>query len=324
MKQASEHDLHLGKWLGGAALGALLMYMMDPDRGAPRRARSGETLRDLGKQTGDTLEKVVRHIGHRSGDSASGTDAPMSDSAARGTADPAHSQGESTQPESTQLPWQSPSRTAAMLGGTTLGLAGMLARRGPLAMLVGIAGVGMLMRAVGKRPLPGMAKPHGQHDTRDIEKTVDIEATPEQVYDLWANYDNLPRFMAKVVDVRDLGERRSHWIVKGPEGGSDISFDAVLTEQVRPRRLAWQSENESGGAVRHACSVLVEPSHGGTRTTVRLSYRPPAGAPDEIAATPFGADPEHELEEDLARMKNLIEGALPPAAGQPSESRAFH
>ena len=41
--------------LGGAAAGALLMYMLDPDRGSARRATSTTALRNAGSRTGSAL-----------------------------------------------------------------------------------------------------------------------------------------------------------------------------------------------------------------------------------------------------------------------------
>ncbi|NHZ90496.1 hypothetical protein F2P45_15925 [Massilia sp. CCM 8733] len=321
MKQTSEHDLHLVKWLGGAALGALAMYMMDPDRGAPRRALSGAKLRDLGRQSGDMLEKVVHGVSERMG---AGNTAPGGADGA-GTADTGQRQTESAtamtsdkdsrRSFTTQSLWPSSPRNAAMLGGGTLGLAGMLTRRMPLAMVMGIAGAALLMRSMSKGALPGLSRQQGGSGMVDIVKTVSIDAAPEQVYDLWASYDNFPRFMANVAEVRDLGNRRSHWVVKGP-AGSQFSFDAVLTEQVRPRRLAWRSE--PGAQVGQTGSVQFEPSRGGTLATVRLSYRPPAGAVGQAVATLFGGDPEHELEEDLGRMKQLLEGTPMSRTGDSS------
>ncbi|ATQ76604.1 hypothetical protein CR152_20345 [Massilia violaceinigra] len=313
MKHMPKHDLHLGKWLGGAALGALAMYMMDPDRGGLRRARSGERLRELGHQSSDMLGKVVHDVGERIGANASASD--LLASAGRQAADVAERRSSPL-----RSLWSSSPRSAAMMGGGTLGLASMMTRRMPLAALMGVAGVALLMRSVNNGALPGLARHQGRGDTTEIEKTIRIDAAPEQVYDLWVNYENFPRFMANVIEVRDLGNRRSHWVVKGP-AGSEFSFDAVLTEQVRPRRLAWRSE--PGAEVEQSGSVRFEPSHGGTLATVKLSYRPPAGVVGEAVATLFGADPKHELEEDLVRMKNLLEGAPPQKGEQTSENKMF-
>lgn len=320
MNQASEHDLQLAKWLGGAALGALAMYMLDPDRGAPRRALSGARLRDLGRQTGGAVDKMMDSISQRaSGIASAGSDLAAS---AAGQDDGAQRQADSSAPTasmsaSTFSPrshageaWAPAIRNAALVGGGTLSLASMLSRRMPLALMLGLAGVALLTRGATNRSLRRMVGLKGTGSTFDIEKSVHLDAAPEQVYDLWTNYENFPRFMANVIAVRDLGNRRSHWVVKGP-AGSEVEFDAILTEQSRPRRLAWQSV--PGSEVEQTGSVQFEPIGGGTRATVSMHYQPPAGAVGQAVATLFGCAPETELEEDLNRLKALVEGgSVPP------------
>ena len=158
----------------------------------------------------------------------------------------------------------------------------------------------------------------------DIEKTIRIDAAPEQVYDLWASYENFPRFMPNVLEVRDLGDRRSHWVVKGPAGRT-FAWDSIITDQSRPYRLAWQSA--PGSEIDQAGEVRFEQIHGGTRATVRLSYSPPAGAAGRALASLLGSNPERQLEEDLQRMKTLLErGSLPHGVSQggTSDSRFLH
>jgi uncharacterized membrane protein len=143
----------------------------------------------------------------------------------------------------------------------------------------------------------------------DLEKSIQIDASPEEVYDFWRDYENFPRFMSHVAEVRDLGRGRSHWVVHGP-ADSQFEWNSRLTEQSPPHRLAWRTE--PGAEIAQAGSVQFEPSRGGTRATVRLSYWPPAGAIGHGIATVLGVDPKRQMDDDLARMKAFIErGELP-------------
>src|SRR5690606_3441176 len=107
----------------------------------------------------------------------------------------------------------------------------------------------------------------------------------------------------------DLGQRRSHWVMRGP-AGQRIEWDATLTESSRPHVLAWRSE--AGATVQHSGSVNLEPSAEGTRVTVRMAYAPPAGVLGQGMATLLGDDPGEALEDDLLRMKDFIENGVPP------------
>jgi uncharacterized membrane protein len=58
---------------------------------------------------------------------------------------------------------------------------------------------------------------------------------------------------------------------------------------------------------------------------LKLSYTPPAGVVGHVVARLFGRDPETEIEEDLRRIKSLIETGIDPhgvAQEQPSETHA--
>jgi uncharacterized membrane protein len=219
--------------------------------------------------------------------------------------------------------WAPAARGSAMVGGGLLGLYGLL-RRSPLGLAIGVAGLALLARGATNQPLRGMLRGQALGRTIDLEKSIRIDASPEEVYDLWANYENFPKFMSHVTDVRDLGHRRSHWVVRGP-AGSEFEWDSVLTEQSRPHRLAWRTE--PGAEIDQTGSVQFEPYRGGTRVTVRMSYRPPAGAVGHGLAVLLGADPKRQMDDDLARMKAFIErGALPHEAAQQdkSASRFLH
>jgi uncharacterized membrane protein len=134
-------------------------------------------------------------------------------------------------------------------------------------------------------------------------KTIFIDAPVEQVFDTWANYENFPRFMSNVRSVLPLEGDRSHWKVRGPAGFS-VEFDSVAQKH-RPDELAWESE--PGSTVQNEGRVTLAPEGSGTRATVRMSYRPPAGALGQAVSSLLGANPKQEFEEDLNRMKQFIE-----------------
>jgi uncharacterized membrane protein len=359
MKQTTDVGLDIGKWLGGAAAGALLMYMLDPDRGGARRAQTTDKLRDVSRHGGSALGSAWQNLGSRITGAAASAAETLSDSASRfaesarhsGAAGPmgeaaaragdrardaldqtmSRASGAATEAggrlkqalQGGRGEWASAVRNPAVIGGGLLGLYGLV-RRSPLSLLLGLAGVAIVARNAPRLQLGGMLRGRALGQAIDLEKTIQIDASPEEVYDLWANFENFPRFMAHVAEVRDLGRRRSHWVVRGP-AGSQFEWDSVLTEQSRPERLAWRSE--PGAEIGQSGSVQFEPYRGGTRVTVRMSYNPPAGAIGHGIAMLLGADPKRQMDDDLARMKSLIErGSLPHdmARSGKSASRFLH
>lgn len=149
----------------------------------------------------------------------------------------------------------------------------------------------------------------------DIQKTMRINAPLERVFSLWTNYENFPFFMSRVKEVRDIGNDRSHWIIRGP-AGIKLQWDAVITQFVPNKVIAWKTE--PGALVEHAGIVNFEPAGTGTRVHIRLSYNPPAGALGHSIAWLAGADLKQELDEDLIRMKSFVETGITPhdAAGR--------
>ena len=209
------------------------------------------------------------------------------------------------------------SRMTWTLGGAALGALGVygLLRRAPVTWLLAAAGLALVARGTGNMPFARMAGREAGKRMIDMQKTIHIEASPERVFDLWSNYENFPRFMSHVQQVRDLGSGRSHWMVQGP-AGTQVEWDAQTLESRRPEILSWRSTAEA--TVDNSGTIRFEPEGNGTRVTVQLSYRPPAGALGHAVASLFGKDPKQQMDEDLMRMKQFIETGIPPKdAAQP-------
>ena len=198
-----------------------------------------------------------------------------------------------------------------------------LTRRQPLGLLAAATGLGLMSRGdAGARRGAVKLIAHGAQGY-EAERTIDIAASPDVVFDVWSRYENFPHFMSQVTEVRDLGQNRSHWIVQGSEG-QDVEWDSLLTASERPHRLAWRSEPNA--SVDHEGIVLLEPAGKGTRATVRLFWRPPAGTSGTALAVLSATDPETVLEDDLHRMKEFIERGLPARgeAGGVSGGNVLH
>lgn len=186
-----------------------------------------------------------------------------------------------------------------------------LVRRNRLGRAARLLGLRLLMP--GRLPGSGITTPASSDSPSerrrivDIQKSLHINAPVEQVYAFWSNYENFPLFMSNVREVEDLGGGRSRWSVRGP-GGAPLSWTAHLTEQHPNAALAWRSE--PGAMLEHAGIVRFRAEDGGTRVDLRLCYRPPVGRIGRAATELFGADPRVKLNEDLGRLKALLEATV--------------
>jgi uncharacterized membrane protein len=178
-------------------------------------------------------------------------------------------------------------------------------------------GLGLLTRSVTNTEIKRLVGAGGGRRTVEIQKNINVAAPLEQVYRFWTNYMNFPRFITNVREVRETGDGRSHWTVDGP-AGVPVEWDAVITRRVPNEVLAWKSVE--GATFENAGFVRFEPNADGTtHVDVKLTYNPVAGEIGHVLAKLFGADPKSQMDEELKRMKTLIEtGSLPSDA---SESR---
>jgi uncharacterized membrane protein len=132
-----------------------------------------------------------------------------------------------------------------------------------------------------------------------VEKTIEVEAPVRAVYNQWTQFEEFPRFMEGVREVRQLDDQRLHWCAV--VGGDDVEWDALITEQMVERHIGWRS---TSGA-KNAGTVSFEPLGGNrTRVTLRMEYEP-HGAVQRIGNW-LGAFTTR-VEGDLKRFKEFIE-----------------
>ncbi|HZU83596.1 MAG TPA: SRPBCC family protein, partial [Polyangiaceae bacterium] len=130
-------------------------------------------------------------------------------------------------------------------------------------------------------------------------------APVEELFGFLTRFENLPRFMSHLREVRSLGERRWRWVAEGPLG-APVEWDAIVTDLIDGRLIGWRSA--PGSVVQNGGRVRFIPSEdGGTRLEIELFYRPPGGLLGRIVAALAGADPKRALDEDLVRLKSLFE-----------------
>ena len=141
-----------------------------------------------------------------------------------------------------------------------------------------------------------------------VERSIRVSAPVSKVYDYWRDFQNFPRFMEHVEEVRllDGDGTLSHWKFKGPLG-TKAEFDARLTSDKPNKEIAW---NSTEGSIQTSGAVTFTELNDNTQVHVVMQWAdPPAGAVGE-AMSRLLQDPDKMLEEDLQRFKDIVEGRV--------------
>ena len=216
-------------------------------------------------------------------------------------------------PELLQENWAPATR---LLLGTLGGLMAIkgFRTRGPAGKALSTAGIGLVTRAMTNLPASRLVGAGAGRRAIDVQKTIVVAAPVERVWELWTNFEQFPRFMSHLREVRRIDGSRSHWVVKGP-AGLPVEWDAVVTDWVANELISWKSVE--GSTVQTAGRVRFRPTaDGSTEIDVQLSYNPPAGALGHAVASLFGADPKRAMDEDMVRLKSLLEEGKTRADGE--------
>lgn len=201
--------------------------------------------------------------------------------------------------------WNPSTRLLAGIGSLYLFLRGRSG--GLLGPVFTLGSLALGLRTIVNRPFPQMIGMSQQRALIPVNKSIVIPAPVDDVFGLWSNFTQFPKFMSHVKEIRDLGNGRSHWIVDGP-AGIPVEFDTVITQEIPDELIAWKTVDDS--PVKHTGQVRFRPArNGGTQVNVHMEYNPPAGVVGHAVAAFFGSDPKSEMDDDLMRLKSLFENS---------------
>ncbi|HEX2096895.1 MAG TPA: SRPBCC family protein [Solirubrobacterales bacterium] len=132
-----------------------------------------------------------------------------------------------------------------------------------------------------------------------IEETIEVGVPIETAYNQWTQFEEFPRFMDGVEEVRQLDDRHLHWVAEF--GGTRHEWDAEIVEQHPEERVAWRNVDgkENAGVV-----TFHKVDDRTTRVAVQMDFVP-EGLKERIGDA-LGA-PERRVKGDLERFKEFIE-----------------
>jgi uncharacterized membrane protein len=138
-----------------------------------------------------------------------------------------------------------------------------------------------------------------------LSKALTINRPSSDVYAFVRDFTNQPKFMTHISSVEVRGNR-SKWHARGP-AGLELHWEAELIEDRPGEFIRWKSV-EGASIDTETCVYFSDaPGDRGTEIHVEIRYEPPLGVAGFTLAKLFGAVPEQKLENDLRRLKQILE-----------------
>jgi uncharacterized membrane protein len=133
----------------------------------------------------------------------------------------------------------------------------------------------------------------------EMEKSIEVNAPLREVYNQWTQFEDFPRFMEGVEEVRQIDDKHLYWRAK--IAGAEREWHAEIVDQVPDQRIAWRGLT----GVAPSGAVLFR-SVGPDRTEVTLRVRyDPEGVTEKVADL-LGVL-SMRVQGDLNRFKELMD-----------------
>jgi uncharacterized membrane protein len=186
-------------------------------------------------------------------------------------------------------------------------------RRNLRNLILFISGIGIVVAAVpaARDAVTSMVRGRRDHltpsDWREssppkptvIDEEIEVAVPVTTAYNQWTQFEEFPRFMDGVDEVRQLDDTLLHWAAT--VGGKHAEWDAKIIEQDPDRRIVWESTDG-----KHTRGTVSFEGAGGDRSRIRLhmSYNPQGMA--ETLGSAIGLD-ARRVRGDLERFRDMIE-----------------
>jgi uncharacterized membrane protein len=109
----------------------------------------------------------------------------------------------------------------------------------------------------------------GPAGARTVEESVEVAVPLRTAYDQWTQFEDFPKFMATVEEVKQLDDTHLHW--RAQVAGKPKEWDAEITEQTPDRRIAWRS---TSGVTNAGVVTFHRVGDNRTRVMLQMDYEP--------------------------------------------------
>lgn len=141
-----------------------------------------------------------------------------------------------------------------------------------------------------------------------IEKSIEIKATPEKVFNYIKNFEKQPEYMPGIKEHTITSEKKegigttSHCVTEA--GGRKVEWDGEITEWEENKKLAWRCKPP----LKNKGSFTLEPTDEGTRVTFVMEYELPYSIIGKIIdKIKVSKEMEEGVSKGLEKLKDILE-----------------
>lgn len=139
-----------------------------------------------------------------------------------------------------------------------------------------------------------------------VTKEINVRVPVSRAYNQWTQFEEFPRFMEGVEEVRQVDDRHLHW--RAEIAGKEEEWDAEIKEQIPDNRIIWSSTDGSTNA---GMVSFIPINNDETLVRLDMSYNPEGFVENVGDALGFVT---RRVEGDLRRFKEFIE-SVPAETG---------
>jgi len=132
-----------------------------------------------------------------------------------------------------------------------------------------------------------------------VQESIEVEVPVRSVYNQWTQFEEFPRFMDGVEEVRQIDDTHLRW--RARVAGKEKEWTAEITEQRPDERVAWKNVD---GAENAGVITFHRTGEGTSLVTAQIDAEPEGlveGAGDALGLL------DRRVKGDLKRFKEFIE-----------------
>ena len=144
-----------------------------------------------------------------------------------------------------------------------------------------------------------------------------IQATPEEVFNVYQEPRLLHLWQEGVVSVTPTGSKTLHWLVQDPGTGKQQEFNSEIVESIKGKRHVSRITSGPLTSSTYTATFEEHPSGRGSIFTMVGDFDLPGGRVSNALASMASRGPEQILIEDVRHLKQMMEsGEIPRVDGR--------